>query len=282
MKERVMQENPYAVNSYVWFDECSGTPKRSVRSALLYKLSVVISFVLSVHVSLGDVTVQNEGVNQQPQNLSVSRSQTSRSGTNRSFELESLCGFTFFQKHKGKLFASPVKDSLGFIFPAKKHLGDGEVYLEKVRLRKPFRVFKDAILCYNSEYELINIELSHVMPKGTTQDVAINELTSAIAVMEQKYNIILTNRGQISATMSSLKLNGAQRRTCAWYDIGHKNGFIVAQCDKWVKTPPPLYQGHKPKSSEYFVLTIKAKIYKKKLIKSTTPKHIDTKGIDAL
>lgn len=283
MKERVMLENPYAINSHTWFDECTGTPKCSVRFALLYKSGAVLSILLCAHISLGDVKVQDEGDNQHPQNISESKSQTSRNGINSSFELGSLCGFTFFQKHKGKLFASPVKDSFGFIFPAKRHLGKEEVYLEKVRLKKPFRVFKDAILHYNSECELINIELSHIMPKGTTQDVAINELTAAVAVMEQKYNISFRKLDRrVSATMSSLALKDAYRSSCAWREFFSRDVSIIALCDKWTKTPMPLYHGHKTKTSEYFVLTIKARVSKKKLIKPTNPKSIDTTGIDAL
>lgn len=252
------------------------------------KLEAMLSILLCMFVSLGAVAVQ-DGDNEQNQNLSADRLQTARNnryrayGVDISFHLDSLCGLTFFQKHKGKLFASPVKDSLGFLFPAKQQTSGGIVYLEKVRLKRPFRMFKDAILSYNSEYELITIELSCVMPRETTQEVAVNELISSVAVMEQKYNVRFKNLDYDSCgSKSSLKLKDAYGRSCARREILGENVFIIAQCDKWVKTPKPLYQGHRPKSSEYFVLTIKAMAHKKKIVGPTKPKQVDMTGIDAL
>ena len=41
MKEKVMQGKPYAGNPHVRFDEGADAPKRSGRSALLYKKKMV-------------------------------------------------------------------------------------------------------------------------------------------------------------------------------------------------------------------------------------------------
>ena len=43
MKEKVMQGKPYAGNPHVRFDEGADAPKRSGRSALLYKTCKIVS-----------------------------------------------------------------------------------------------------------------------------------------------------------------------------------------------------------------------------------------------
>lgn len=166
--------------------------------------------------------------------------------------IDSFCGFKFWSKRETKPVSKPVPLSLGFSYVKPQQVA-------KVTLGKPFRKFKDALLRYDQNEALKTIELFRVMPDKTSLTTVEQEIDSVAAVVERKYGMKLKNLDTIMhSTTSSLILPGYTRKTVAWRELVRDEVFVSCHADVWVKQLPEVYQGQKPRSVQYYVLTLRA------------------------
>lgn len=170
----------------------------------------------------------------------------------KSGSINSFCGFTFMSKRATKPVSKPVPLSLGFSYVKPQQVS-------KVTLKKPFRNFKDALLRYDQNEELKTIELFCIMPDKTSLTTVVQEVDAVDAVVEQKYGVKLKNLdSQIRSTTSSLVLPGYTRQTVAWREFVQEGVVVSLHADVWVRRLPEAYQGQKPRTVQYYVLTLRA------------------------
>ena len=103
--------------------------------------------------------------------------------------LESFCGFDFDSKINIHELSKPIVDSAtGLTGPS------------TVRLKKEFRVFEDAVLWYRNG-RLCSVELTHVMPSGSSVKDAVDELEKVRMVLVRKYGVrFVSTAGGVSCS----------------------------------------------------------------------------------
>ena len=127
-----------------------------------------------------------------------------------------FCGISFAERQQPKRFARKVKDSYGFITPA------------RTKLKKPFRNFKEAVLTYTEHGILKNVSLVYVPPKMKSQkdiESATKEFTEVAVVIAKKYGMTWIDgiyQGSI------LERNG-NREVLACYEFDSVDSFYRIQ-----------------------------------------------------